>query len=119
MRYGVVGSRRRDSRVDRANIRKFIASLKPDDIVISGGCRGVDSSAVYEARRRGIVTIEHLPDLTGCKKKWEFTNAYYARNKKIAENCDVLVAFVAPDRKGGTENTIKYAQEFGKEIRLL
>ncbi len=45
--------------------------------------------------------------------------AYYARNKKIAENVDVLYAFVAPDRKGGTENTIGYAEKLGKEIHIV
>ena len=57
--------------------------------------------------------------ISQCKKKWEYTEAYYARNKKIAEECDVLVAFVDSSRKGGTENTIKYASDFGKKVLIM
>jgi len=30
-----------------------------------------------------------------------------ARNTLIANNCDILIACVSPDRTGGTEDTIK------------
>lgn len=116
MKYGIVGSRRRK---DKESIEKFVAGLNPDDIVISGGCRGVDTWAVTAAKKRNLETIEYLPDLSGCKTYIERTEAYYTRNKQIAEACDKLVAFVSADRKGGTENTIKHAKRFGKEIVII
>lgn len=62
-------------------------------------------------------TTEFLPELPQKgSPRYEFTRAYYARNKKIAEYCDVLIAFVDASRKGGTENTIGYAEKTGKKI---
>lgn len=114
MKYGIVGSRRRK---DRESVIAFVRSLPAGSVVISGGCRGVDTWAVAEAKAQGLETIEFLPgDLTGCRELWEFTEKYYARNKQIAEACDVLVAFVTDDRSGGTENTIQHAQRVGKTV---
>ena len=113
MRYGIVGSR---SRRDSKSVVDFVKSIPQESVVISGGCIGVDTWAVKSARMRGIKTVEHLPDKTGCSKHWEFTKAFHARNQKIAEDCDILVAFVSDDRKGGTEDTIRRARKLGKEI---
>jgi len=115
MKYGIVGSR---TRKDKASITAFVNTLQPSDVVISGGCRGVDTWAITAARKRNIATIEYRPNLTDCKARWEFTKAYHARNERIARECDVLVAFVAPSRTGGTENTIKHAAKLGKSIYL-
>ena len=49
----------------------------------------------------------------------DYRKMYYARNKQIAEACDELVALVADDRKGGTESTIKFAEDAGKKVILL
>jgi hypothetical protein len=68
------------------------------------------------AENCGLSTKVFYPDLSNCKQSFEFTRAYYARNLKIAEYCDILVAFVSDDRKGGTENTIKHAKKLKKEI---
>lgn len=116
MKYGIVGSRKR---TDKAEVINFIKTLNPEDIIISGGCKGVDLWAELAAKQRNLKTIIYLPDLKNCSKKYEYIKAYYARNKQIAETCDILVAFVDPSRKGGTENTIKYAQKANKKIILL
>jgi hypothetical protein len=43
-------------------------------------------------------------------------NIFYRRNEEIAkEPMDYLLALVAPDRKGGTENTIKYFKQYNKD----
>ena len=39
--------------------------------------------------------------------------------RQIAAACDVLIAFVAHDRKGGTENTIEHARRLGKPVRIM
>ena len=116
MKYGIVGSR---SRKDKNTVMDFVNNLKPGDVVISGGCRGIDTWAVNAARGKGFETKEFLPSLTGCRYKWEFTEAYYARNKQIADACDILVAFVSGSRKGGTENTIKHAEKLGKQVIII
>ena len=115
MRYAIVGSRRR---TDRNTVNSIVATLRPDDVVISGGCRGVDSWAVDAARQRGLRVQVITPNLGGCVQRWQFTKAYYARNALVAAACDVLIALPATDRTGGTENTIAHAKTLGKQIVL-
>jgi len=117
MRIGIVGSRRWDNRVA---VEELVNMLPLDCTIVSGGCRGVDSWAVEAAKARDIEVVEYLPDLPpDGSPPWEFTKAYHARNKQIAENSDVLYAFVAEDRRGGTENTIKYAMKLGVQVEVI
>jgi hypothetical protein len=115
MRVGIVGSRRR---LDKDNVIKLVQSLSNDDIIITGGCRGVDKWAEEEARRLSFRVIVYKPDLENFQDRYQLIQRYYDRNQLIAENCDVLHAFVAPDRKGGTENTINHAKRWGKQVIL-
>ena len=115
MRYGIVGSRRR---TDEASIRAFVRELPEGSTVVSGGAKGPDSWATSEARKCGLEVVEHLPDLRGTRNRIEATERYYARNRLIAQESDVVVAFVAPDRRGGTENTIRHAKELGVPVWL-
>jgi hypothetical protein len=43
---------------------------------------------------------------------------YYARNQRIVDDSDLIVAFVAPDRTGGTEDTIRRAKRAGKPVEV-
>jgi len=113
IKYGIVGSR---SRTDKEVVTAFVRSLPAGSIVISGGCHGVDTWAEKAAQSVGIETRIFLPDKAGCGHRWEFTKAFHARNQLIAEECDILVAFVSKDRKGGTEDTVKRADKLGREI---
>ena len=113
MKIGIVGSRRRK---DRDNVIKLVDSLCAYDIVVSGGCRGVDTWAEERARERGLQVIVFKPDLSDIKDKSDMINRYYERNKLIAKRCDILYAFVSSDRKGGTENTILWAKRFNKKV---
>ena len=114
LRVGVVGSRRRK---DLDAVFRLVESLPKDSVVVSGGCWGPDTWAVNWAKKLGIPYEEYLPDMPPHgSSPWEFTKAYYARNRKLAENVDILYAFVASDRKGGTENTIRHAENFGVEV---
>ena len=114
LKVGIVGSRRW---TNQAAVETLIHMLPEGTTIISGGCKGVDTWAVNTARYRGLNVIEYLPDLPPAgSPKHEFTKAYHARNLQIAENSDVLYAFVAKDRRGGTENTIKHAM--GLDVRV-
>lgn len=124
MKLGIVGSRRRNKPKDWQQVVTTIdlarAKYGDDLVVVSGGCKkGADHFAACYCRTERIKLIEHLPDLSGAKGYNQIVQRYYARNRKIADGCDILVAFVANDRKGGTENTIKWAKSFGKDIVLL
>jgi predicted Rossmann fold nucleotide-binding protein DprA/Smf involved in DNA uptake len=115
-RVGIVGSRQR---TDRESVEAFVRSLPTGCVVVSGGARGVDTWAVEAARARGLEVREHLPDLSGVKNRHEATRRYYARNEIVANDCDMLVAFVATDRRGGTEDTIRRAEAAGKPVVIM
>lgn len=109
----VVGSRRR---TDKKKVFEVVDRLPHDCIVVSGGCRGVDEWAVDRAKERNLEVLVFKPSLSGVNSHIEATKRYYARNKQVAEASDIIHAFVAADRTGGTENTLKHARALGKNI---
>jgi len=109
---GIVGSRRRQCEEE---VRALVRSLAPSVTIISGGAKGVDSWAADEAKRLGIPLKVFLPQKKGPGYGWA-CRAYSERNKKIAYSVDILYAFVSEDRKGGTEQTIRYARKRGIEV---
>ena len=48
----------------------------------------------------------------------EAARRYHVRNQRIGEYCDRVIAFVVPDRTGGTEDRIRRAQRAGKPVEL-
>jgi hypothetical protein len=112
---GIVGSRRRNTAND--NIKLLVAfdkEYQEGDTLVSGGCpTGGDNMAEYLAKARGLTITIHFPDWIKHGKA-----AGFVRNSKIAEQCDVLIALVASDRTGGTEDTIKKCQKLGKKVIL-
>ncbi len=110
---GIVGSRRRDSIIDfNACAKAFLNIYKRGDKIVSGGCpKGGDRFAEDLARTYGVTIIIHHAD-------WERKGrgAGIARNTDIARDCDVLIAVVAEDRTGGTEDTVKKVLKLGKQV---
>jgi len=114
---GVVGSRRRNTGEDRQRVyltihhhRQYVGG---NTMLVSGGCpQGADLFAEEYADMHRLPIIRHLPDRTQLRDDVPARAAYaiiaYARNELIAKDADTLIACVAPDRKGGTENTIKH-----------
>lgn len=115
MRIGIVGSRRR---TDREAVDVCVSELAAETIVITGGARGPDQWAEEAARSRGLAVIMHEPDLEGVRARWEAADRHYARNQLIVDQVDRIITFVAPDRKGGTEDTMRRAQRAGKPVEL-
>jgi hypothetical protein len=115
VRVGVVGSRRR---TDRETIEAAIAALAPGTVVITGAARGPDSWAEHAARTRGFEVVVHRPDLTGVCARWQAAERFYARNQRIVDDSDLIIAFVAPDRTGGTEDAIRRAVRAGKPVEV-
>jgi predicted Rossmann fold nucleotide-binding protein DprA/Smf involved in DNA uptake len=120
MKIGIVGSRRR---TDYDSVIKLVSGLPKDTVVVSGGCDGPDKWAEKAAKDRGLQVIVFLPqwpkpfnpDLT----REEVVKVFYDRNRKIAEISEKVYAFVSPDRRGGTENTIKHCEELGVPVEIL
>ena len=42
----------------------------------------------------------------GVRVRWQAADRYYARNQRIVGDANTIIAFVAPDRTGGTEDMI-------------
>lgn len=127
IRIGVVGSRRRTSYKEKKKLFDALAHLclKYRDkckeiILVSGGCpEGADAFAKEYADLVGIKIEEFLPQIEDTFTYYQRVLAYYARNELIAKNSDFIIAMPAPDRKGGTENTIGWAETYKKKVVLL
>jgi len=132
---GIVGSRRRNSYSDQIMVYRLLASLWGEHrgdsgfIIVSGGCAGCadEYAAKFAAAYKPPFTLvefpinrEGLPWKTDRRMAYrEFTQRAYARNRLIAEKATELYCLVAPDRTGGTENTIKHALELRKPVHLV
>jgi predicted Rossmann fold nucleotide-binding protein DprA/Smf involved in DNA uptake len=115
---GIVGSRRRDSDYDYQETRKlFDLYYEEGDRIVSGHCpKGGDRFAEIIAAELGLTEkngglILHRPEWNKYGK-----GAGFVRNTYIAEDADILIAVVAADRTGGTEDTIKKALKMGKRV---
>lgn len=142
LKVGIVGSRQY---LNALKIKDYIYRLKlqfEDHLqIVSGGCKtGADKYAKKFALEfhlnYGEFPPAHNPYNIYCISKnistdpWRYgktkyntsysvTN-YFKRNKEIAEYCDVLLAFIpAGVISRGTNNTIKYAKEFGKKVLIF
>lgn len=109
---GIVGSRRRDTSEDEYDvIRAFDCIAEPGDWIVSGGCpEGADHFAELLAKRRQYSITIHYAEWRRLGR-----SAGFSRNSLIANDADVLIACVAADRTGGTEDTIR---KFLDRIRL-
>ena len=113
---GIVGSRRRTDIKDFQVIEKKLMEIYEDgDRIVSGGCpTGADSFAEILAKKHQIPIMIHY-----AKWKKYGKSAGFLRNTDIANDSDVLIATPAYDRTGGTEDTIKKFENFGKTLYLL
>lgn len=129
MIVGIIGSRTRDSPRDlKILIDECLEIDKIEKItkIVTGDCQiGGDQFArdVLKSMFDCELDVKYKIDpKTGEKlEKYvsdylEFTNICYTRNEKIAEEeLGCLLALVAQNRKGGTENTIKHFKRLHKD----
>jgi hypothetical protein len=126
MKVGIIGSRRRNTLKDRKQVLKIVGNLisvkdsEPFELV-SGGClQGADAFAEAAARAYEIpIKVFPVDRSTPILHKGEFAERAFSRNRQIAEYSTVIVAWVTPDRTGGTENTIKHAHELKKPVYVV
>lgn len=112
MRVAIVGSRDYPG-VPHEVVHYVYHRLTEDDVVVSGGARGVDTSAANAARARGLKVVVH-------EARWgEFgRGAGYRRNRTIVEDCDRLVAFWDGSSRG-TKHSIDLAHQAGKPTEVF
>lgn len=114
---GIVGSRRRDDTTTDLELvlNAFLDVYRPGDTLVSGGCpQGGDRFCEI------IAATEKVP-IKIYRADWKQfgRSAGFERNTYIARDADVLIACVAPDRKGGTEDTIRKFKRFHPEGALI
>jgi hypothetical protein len=112
---GIVGSRKRNSKEDFIKCLNALKEIYEEgDYLMSGGCpQGADNFAEQIARELGLTIIIHHANWKKYGKR-----AGIIRNQFIADDCNVLIALVAEDRKGGTEDTVKKVEKKGKKVIL-
>ena len=140
MKIGIIGSRRRNTEEDCTkleicfanlllNFRKELKTNRTKMVtIVTGDCdEGGDFFAKYLATMYGSkLDVKRIKDpQTG--EEMDFKNhkwfdwftmctIFYDRNEEIAkEPLDYLIALVTPDRKGGTENTIRHFRRLHKD----
>jgi transposase len=121
MKIAIVGSRDY-ARLNR--VREYVAALPEGTTVVSGGAKGVDQTAENCARARGLrvesVPVDKvgLPPFGSDESRVEYARRAYARNQKIVDFADFVVAFWN-GYSGGTKNTIDRAREQDKLLEIL
>jgi len=116
-KIGIIGTRRRDSAGAYKEVEtKFFEIYEEGDWIVSGGCgKGGDRFADKIARKYGIPILTFFPNWGKYKK-----GAGIVRNRDIAIHSDVIIACVAKDRTGGTENTLGQFSKLEKhEVHLV
>lgn len=113
---GIIGSRSRNTQNDLDLCKRAFEDIyEKGDSLVSGGCpKGGDKFAELIAKENNIPIKIHYPEWDKYGK-----SAGFKRNIYIAEDCDILLAIVAANRTGGTEDTIKKAERLGKKIILV
>jgi hypothetical protein len=106
MKVAVVGSRS----VFVTDIGMYISD---GDEIVSGGAVGVDSCAAEYAKRNGLKLTVFLPQYERYGRA-----APIARNKKIVDYADKIIAFWDGHSKG-TLSVIKYAERTGKLCEII
>ena len=120
---GIVGSRKRDGQDDyHAIFNEFKKWYKVGDKICSGGCKkGGDRFAEIIAQKMNLTEenehlIIHRPKTVPKNSpRWMYAKVNYERNTTVAKDSDIIIATVSPDRKGGTEDTIRKFKRFGKD----
>lgn len=118
IKLGIVGSRRRNGSDDFRKVWSAyddVAKRNDSDeiTIVSGGAfKGADNFAVNIARDQGGKMITYFP-------YGHEDQDYFDRNELIARDSDILIACVAPDRRGGTENCINHFKRLHPDGELI
>jgi predicted Rossmann fold nucleotide-binding protein DprA/Smf involved in DNA uptake len=111
VRVAIVGSRRFS---EPERVSDYVNSLSPRASIITGSASGVDAAATKAARTRGIA-VQVMP--AGFDELADETKSM-ARNQRLVDACDVLVAFWDGTSKG-TRSTVDRALAAGKEVHVF
>jgi predicted Rossmann fold nucleotide-binding protein DprA/Smf involved in DNA uptake len=111
LKVAIVGSRHFP---EPARVIDYVRSLPARASILTGSASGVDAAATKAAREKGI-PVQVMPasfdELADASKA-------AARNQRLVDACDVLVAFWDGSSKG-TRATVERALDSGKEVHVF
>jgi NADP-dependent 3-hydroxy acid dehydrogenase YdfG len=111
LKVAIVGSRHFS---EPARVTEYVDSLPLRASIITGSASGVDAAATKAARAKGM-SVQVMPasfeELSDASKA-------AARNQRLIDACDVLVAFWDGASKG-TRATVERALDSGKEVHVF
>lgn len=107
MKVAVIGSRS----LNVSNIGEYLP-LECSEIV-SGGAKGVDTSAADFALKHGIKLTVILPEYEKYGR-----GAPIVRNKQIIDHADTVIAFW-DEKSKGTLSVIKHCEKIGKPCKVV
>lgn len=111
MRVAIVGSRRFS---EPSRVSDYVNALPPRASIITGSASGVDAAATKAARVKGI-PVQVIP---ASFDEMADVRRSAARNQRLVDACDVLVAFWDGSSKG-TRATVERALDSGKEVHVF
>lgn len=91
-------------------VAAYVEALPPNAIVVTGGARGVDSIAMSVARKRGLGVLVF-------EAVWRNKYAGFARNERVVEICQRLVAFW-DGSSPGTRDAFTRARRLEKPVEV-
>lgn len=107
MKVAVIGSRK----LKVTNLEKYLP--EGTDEIVSGGAAGIDSCAREYALKNNIKLTEFLPEYEKYGRA-----APIMRNKLIAGNSDIVLAFWDGESRG-TKFVIEYCKKNNIKIKLF
>jgi hypothetical protein len=111
VRVAIVGSRHF---AEPERVAEYVEGLPARASIITGSASGVDAAATKAARTRGLA-VQVMPasfdEVADASKS-------AARNQRLVDACDVLVAFWDGESKG-TRSTVERALDSGKEVHVF
>jgi len=111
VRVAIVGSRHF---ADPDRVTDYVKGLPAGSSIITGSASGVDAAATRAARTRGLpvqVMSASFDEMADASRS-------AARNQRLVDACDVLVAFWDGASKG-TRTTVERALDAGKEVHVF
>lgn len=130
MRIGFTGTQHGMSAIQKlelVDILTIIMTETPDSEFHHGDCIGADAEAAIIAARLNFIVVGHPPNITTKRAffKSDLTVPalpYLARNKKIVDSCQLLIA--APNEdievlRSGTWSTVRYARKTNVPVYVM
>ena len=106
-----MGSRRFS---ESQRVADYVGSLPPRASIITGSASGVDAAVTRAARAKGIP----VQVIAASFDEQSDPSRSAARNQRLIDACDVLVAFWDGTSKG-TRATVERALDSGKEVHVF